>query len=81
MPMQPSTQRMTVVCTCDYKILHVHVSVHCQFLTSPNTHRLKPVDQVPPPLVICLDDTCYTKVSHGPVCFPHPGAGSEKKFQ
>ena len=30
------------------------------------------------PLVICLDDTWDTKVSHGPVCFSQPGAGSEK---
>ena len=32
--------------------------------------------QVPPPLVICIDYNWDTKVSHGPVCFYHPGAGS-----
>ena len=43
------------------------------------THRLQSVDQVPPPLVIYLDYTWYTKGSHGPACFSHPGAGSGKK--
>ena len=37
------------------------------------------MDQVPPPLVICLDYNWYTEVSHGPVCFSHPGAGSGEK--
>ena len=37
------------------------------------------MDQVPPPLVICLDYTRDTKVSHGPVFFSRPGAGSGEK--
>ena len=37
------------------------------------------MDQVPPPLVICLDYTCDTKGIHGHVCFSHPGAGSGGK--
>ena len=37
------------------------------------------MDQVPPPLVICLDYTLYTKGSYGPVCFSHPGAGSGER--
>ena len=37
------------------------------------------MDQVPPPLVICLDDTWDTKDSHGPVCVSRPGVGSWKK--
>ena len=36
------------------------------------------MDQVPIPLVIGLDDNWDKKVSHGPVCFSHPGAGSGK---
>ena len=40
------------------------------------THRLQSVEQVPPPLLICLDDTWDTTGSHKPVCFSHPGAGS-----
>ena len=36
------------------------------------------MDQVPPPLVICLYYNWDTKGSHGPVCFSHPGAGSGK---
>ena len=36
------------------------------------------MDQVPLPHMIVLDDTWYTKGSHGPVCFPQPGAVSEK---
>ena len=38
------------------------------------------MDQVTPPLVIFLDYTWDTKGSHGPVCFPHPGAGSGGKM-
>ena len=34
------------------------------------------MDQVPPPLVICLDYTWDTKGTHGHVCFSHPCAGS-----
>ena len=37
------------------------------------------MDQVPPPLVICIYYTWYTNGSHGPVCFSHPGAGSGGK--
>ena len=34
------------------------------------------MDQVPPPLAIYLDYNWDTKVSHRPVCFSHPDAGS-----
>ena len=37
------------------------------------------MDQVPPPLLICLDENWDTKGSYRPVCSPHPGAGSGKK--
>ena len=50
----------------------------CKYGSLP-THRLQSVEQVPPPLVIFIDDTWDTKVSHLIVCLPHPGAGSEKK--
>ena len=43
------------------------------------THRLQSVDQVPPPVLIFLDNTWDKKGIHGPVFFFHPGAGSEKK--
>ena len=33
---------------------------------------------MPPPIVICLDNTWDTKDSHGPLCFCHPGSGSGK---
>ena len=32
------------------------------------------------PIVIGLDDTWDKEGSYGPVCFSHPGAGSEKRF-
>ena len=41
LPMQPSSQRMTVECTCDYKRLHVCASVHRLFLTPPNSVKGK----------------------------------------
>ena len=37
------------------------------------------MDQVPPPLVIFIDDTRDKKGRHGPVCFSHPCAGSREK--
>ena len=47
----------------------------CNYVSFP-TNRFQSVDQVPPLLVIFLDDTWYTKGSHGPVCFSHQGANS-----
>ena len=35
---------------------------------------------MPLPLVIGLGETWDTKGSYGPVCFPQPGAGYEKRF-
>ena len=37
MPMQPSSRRVTIACTCNFKRLHVNVSFHRPFLTSPNS--------------------------------------------
>ena len=44
------------------------------------SHRRYSVDQVPPPLVIGLDENWDKKVSHGHVRFSQIGAGSDKHF-
>ena len=41
-------------------------------------HSKYSVEQVPLTIVIGLDETGYTKISDGHVCFFHPEAGSNK---
>ena len=66
-----------MLCTNNFYLFYSN-NPRCKYGYLP-THKLHSVDQVPPPLMIYLDDTWDTKVSHEHLCFPHSGAGSWKK--